>query len=192
MINHGIWETYIPQEAPLGAPNNAIYWTDGSRDWYEFSRENWSVVAGVDASGTTKVSIFNGFVSCVATDVTRMALFGKFLLLELEEGEDTPELGWKFEGGQFVKPTSPEPDASTIPITRRQLRLTLVRHGIPLASIEAAISAMPDGLPKEEAQIEWADASTFNRTHPTLLLIASALGLTEAKIDAMWAEAVAA
>ena len=75
------------------------------------------------------------------------------------------------------------------PITRRQLRLTLVRNGISLAGVEAAIAAMPDGLQKEEAQIEWANASTFNRGHPTLLLIASALGLTDAQIDAMWAEA---
>lgn len=83
-------------------------------------------------------------------------------------------------------------DVLTMPITRRQLRLTLVRNSIPLASVDGAIAAMPEGLPKEEAQIEWADASTFNRNHPTLLLIAGALGLTEAQIDAMWAEAVAA
>ena len=44
----------------------------------------------------------------------------------------------------------------------------------------------------ETTAIEWADASTFNRNHPTLLLIAAALGLTEAQIDAMWAEAVTA
>lgn len=80
----------------------------------------------------------------------------------------------------------------SLPITRRQLRLTLVRNGISLDGVEAAIAAMPDGLEKEEAQIEWADASTFNREHPTLLLIAAALGLTEAQVDAMWAEAVLA
>lgn len=78
------------------------------------------------------------------------------------------------------------------PVTKRQLRLTLVRNGISLAGVEAAIASMPEGLQKEEAQIEWADASTFNRNHPTLLLIASALGLTEAQVDAMWAEAATA
>ncbi len=77
------------------------------------------------------------------------------------------------------------------PITRRQLRLTLVRQGISLASVEAAIDAMPDGLEKAEAKIEWADASEFERSHPTLLLIVSALGLTEAQVDAMWLKAVA-
>lgn len=87
----------------------------------------------------------------------------------------------------FLNRAKPSP-----PITRRQLRLTLVRNGISLAGVEAAIAAMPDGLGKEEAQIEWSDASTFNREHPTLLLIAAALGLTKAQVDAMWAEAVSA
>lgn len=83
-------------------------------------------------------------------------------------------------------------DALTMPITRRQLRLTLVRNGIPLASVDEAIAEMPEGLPKQEAQIEWADAGSFNRNHPTLLLIGASLGLTEAQVDAMWREAVTA
>lgn len=78
------------------------------------------------------------------------------------------------------------------PITKRQLRLTLVRNGIALSTVETAIASMPEGLPKEEARIEWADASTFNRNHPTLLLIAVVLGLTEEQVDAMWREAVTA
>lgn len=96
---------------------------------------------------------------------------------------------------EFLEDGNPEviaffnPPVASLPITKRQLRLTLVRNGISLSTVEAAISSMPDGLAKEEAQIEWADASTFNRTHPTLLLIATALGFDEAQIDAMWAEA---
>lgn len=90
------------------------------------------------------------------------------------------------------EPTPEPPEDIIPPITKRQLRLTLVRNDIPLATVEAAIASMPDGLQKQEAQIEWADASTFNRNHPTLLLIASALGLTEAQVDAMWEQAVTA
>ncbi|MNE05795.1 hypothetical protein D3C80_983690 [compost metagenome] len=98
----------------------------------------------------------------------------------------------RFVNGVVVEYSHPIEPVPPAPITRRQLRLTLVRNGISLSSVEAAIAAMPDGLAKEEAQIEWADASTFNRIHPTLLLIAGALGLTEAQVDAMWAEAVTA
>ncbi|SDJ19129.1 hypothetical protein SAMN05428983_0562 [Agrobacterium fabrum] len=98
----------------------------------------------------------------------------------------------RFIDGQVVEYTPPVEPVPPPPITKRQLRLTLVRNGISLASVDAAIASMPDGLAKEEAQIEWADASSFNRNHPTLLLIAAALGLTEAQVDAMWAEAVTA
>lgn len=76
------------------------------------------------------------------------------------------------------------------PVTKRQLRLTLVRNGIPLEAVTAAINAMPDGIAKAEAQIEWEDASYFTRTHPTLLQIAMALNLTENQVDAMWDQAV--
>ncbi len=100
---------------------------------------------------------------------------------EEEVADDAPELI------AFLNPPEILP-----PITKRQLRLTLVRNGISLEMVEAAIESMPEGLPKEEAKIEWADASTFNRDHPTLLLIASALGLTEGQVDAMWREAVTA
>lgn len=99
---------------------------------------------------------------------------------------------WEFnEDGERVNaiPAYVAPPALLPPITKRQLRLTLVRSGISLAQVEAAIEAMPEGLEKAEAQIEWADASEFERSHPTLLLIASALGLTEAQVNAMWLEA---
>jgi len=91
----------------------------------------------------------------------------------------------------YIPPTAEEARASMLPISRRQLRLALVRNGISLASIDAAIASMPDGQDKEEAEIEWADAASFERLHPTLALIGAALGLTDAQIDAMWVQASA-
>ncbi len=84
------------------------------------------------------------------------------------------------------------PEVSFLPVTRRQLRLTLVREGITLASVEALIDALPEGLEKEEAKIEWADAQEFNRNHPTLLLIAHALNLSPARVNEMWLKAMEA
>lgn len=86
----------------------------------------------------------------------------------------------------------PEIDPLIREVTRRQLRLTLVRNGISLATVDSAIAAMEDGLQKEEAQIEWADAGTFSRSHPTLVMIAAQLGLTETQVDTMWLEALSA
>ncbi|MEV5054681.1 hypothetical protein MRBLRH13_000262 [Agrobacterium radiobacter] len=95
----------------------------------------------------------------------------------------------QFLKGRVVEYMPPEEPVPPPQITKRQLRLALVRNGISLASVEAAIASMPDGLAKEEARIEWEDASFFRRDHPTLLLIASALGLGEEQIDTMWMEA---
>lgn len=96
---------------------------------------------------------------------------------------------------EYVAPPELTPDEKRelMPvITKRQLRLTLVRNGISLEQVEATIDAMPDGLPKQEAKIEWDTASEFRRLHPTLLLVAQALNLSEEQVDVMWEEAVLA
>lgn len=94
-------------------------------------------------------------------------------------------------GGWIYVEPEPVPVVMT-PVTRRQLRLTLVRNGISLASVEALIASMPDGMQKDEAQIEWQDAQTFEREHPTLLLIAQALDLPPGKVDELWIKAMVA
>jgi hypothetical protein len=100
---------------------------------------------------------------------------------------DHPE----FPVDPYVPPTAEEIRSAMAPVTRRQLRLALVRNGVSLSAVDASIAAMPNGTAKDEAQIEWADASTFDRMHPTLLLVGGALGLTAEQIDAMWAQALA-
>ncbi|RVT97889.1 hypothetical protein EOD42_08855 [Rhodovarius crocodyli] len=76
------------------------------------------------------------------------------------------------------------------PLTRRQLRLWLLGRGISTADIEAAIAALPEGE-REAAMIEWQDSSEYRRDHPLLVRLAGDLGLTEAELDAGWAQAVA-
>lgn len=98
---------------------------------------------------------------------------------------------------EVVVPEQPEPTpeqirASLPPISRRQLRLTLVRNQIALDDVAAMIDGLPDGLPKDEARIEWEDAVTFERLHPTLITIADGLGLTPERVDELWREAMVA
>ena len=96
---------------------------------------------------------------------------------------------WQDNSWVHVAPSQPTPEelrARMSPITKRQLRLTLVRNGISLVQVEQSIAAMPEGLAKQEAEIEWQDASQFNRLHPTLLLVADVLSLTPEQVDAMW------
>jgi hypothetical protein len=76
-------------------------------------------------------------------------------------------------------PAPPEPEESKQPpakrappaVTRRQLRLWLVRHGIPLSAVEAAIDELPEPQ-RTEARIEWEDASIYEQSHPLLTALA--------------------
>lgn len=100
-----------------------------------------------------------------------------------------------FPIGNYVEPPAPTIEqvrAEMLPLTPRQLRLTLVRSGISLASVADAIAAMPNGLTKEETAVEWEYATTFERTSPALLAIADALYMTPEAVDTLWSQAVAA
>lgn len=90
-----------------------------------------------------------------------------------------------------VPPTDEERRASMPNVSARQLRLTLVRNGFPLSSIDQAIATLPAGQQKDEALIEWEYAHEFQRVSPTLNTIAAALGINQTNIDAMWAQALA-
>lgn len=87
----------------------------------------------------------------------------------------------------YVAPPPPPPPA----LTRRQLRLGLLAGGITTAQVEATIAAISDPIARETAQIEWADASTYERSHPLVDQIGLALDLTPEQIDAMWFAAAA-
>jgi len=165
---------------------------DEGQDWYDLRRglTTW------DEQGDFLTAIYGAWamvdpvtlkVTNVEQDPSRMVPNDKIVLGIDAEPDDVAE-GSIFQNGSFV--AAPPQPLPLLPITKRQLRLTLIRNGISLSSVEAAIAAMPEGLPKEEARIEWADTGEFNRTHPTLLLVAGALGLTEAQVDAMWREAM--
>ncbi|ASY63618.1 hypothetical protein SJ05684_c21770 [Sinorhizobium sojae CCBAU 05684] len=83
-------------------------------------------------------------------------------------------------------PTIEEVRAAMPNLTARQLRLGLVSGGFSIVQVDAAIAAMPDGVEKENAKIEWEYATTFKRTHALIGSIGAALGLTEDQIDTMW------
>ena len=91
---------------------------------------------------------------------------------------DEANIGWEWTGAMFVAPPPPPPPPSTprVPnaVTRRQLRLWLVRHGFTLAQVEALIDALPEPQ-RTEARIEWQDATQYERGHPLLRQLARQL-----------------
>ena len=76
------------------------------------------------------------------------------------------------------------------PLTRRQFRLALVTNGHNLTDIEALIAQIEDDMQRQITQVEWQDATVFERNNSGLLTMAAMMGLSSAQIDALWSQAL--
>jgi hypothetical protein len=74
-------------------------------------------------------------------------------------------------------------------VSARQIRLWLVRHGVSLAQVDAAIDAIHDQQQRQEVRVEWDYAPYVERSHPFLVPLAAALGLNESQVDEAFREA---
>lgn len=75
-------------------------------------------------------------------------------------------------------------------LTRRQFRLALVTNGYNLADIETLIAQIEDDMQRQIIQIEWQDATVFERNNPSLLTMANLMGLSAEQVDALWSQAL--
>lgn len=86
-------------------------------------------------------------------------------------------------GQAVTREYTPGPAPVPQSVTRAQAKLALNAAGL-LSSADGAIANAGT-----EAQIYWADASVFERSHPLIASIGGALGLSEAQIDALFQDA---
>lgn len=87
--------------------------------------------------------------------------------------------------------TWPAPPAPPIPIpsavTMRQARLALLAAGL-LPNVDTAIAALPEPQ-KSAAKIEWEYSQEVQRHNGFVSVLAPALGLSDAQIDALFVAA---
>ena len=101
----------------------------------------------------------------------------------------------QLQGGQWVVleaypvPAPPPPLVAPAAVTMRQARLALLGAGL-LASVDAAIDSLPSPQ-KEAARIEWEYAAEVQRSSGLVPMMAAALGLDDAALDALFIEAAA-
>ena len=102
-----------------------------------------------------------------------------------------PSLTHTWNGDDWVDSRTPEQIQeielkALTPLTRRQFRMVLVLNGYDLDEIKAQILAIENIQTRQFTLIEWEDASTFERTSSSLLMMAKLLELSDEQVDAMW------
>lgn len=75
-------------------------------------------------------------------------------------------------------------------ISARQIRLWLLQNGVSLQMVADAIATIEDPVLRDSVSIEWEYAPYIERSHPMLVPLAQALGLSEADIDRGFVEAI--
>jgi hypothetical protein len=102
----------------------------------------------------------------------------------------------------ILAPTKPSEDAIwnngewttpivTIPqtVSARQVRIWLIQHGISLSQVDSAIDSIEDSTIRDITRVEWEYAPYIERTHPMLIPLGQALGLSSEQIDQAFIEA---
>lgn len=75
-------------------------------------------------------------------------------------------------------------------VTPRQIRQVMVLNGISVATIETALSTLPEPL-QSLAKIEWEYSVAFQRHRPLVIQMGALLGFTSDQLDALWKQAAA-
>ena len=73
-------------------------------------------------------------------------------------------------------------------ITKRQAKQQLLLDG-KLNQVQEVIDSIAEERERIMAQLYWDDSTEFERNHPTLVELGTALGLTEAELDMMFINA---
>lgn len=75
------------------------------------------------------------------------------------------------------------------PLTRRQFKLILLDRGL-LEQVETTINSIEDITQRTRLQIEYTEATEFQRTSDSMKYMCNLLGLTEEQINQMWEKAL--
>lgn len=125
----------------------------------------------------------------IAAQVLRVppeTLYSPEMAAQFVECGDEVEVGWLWDGLTFSAPPAQPPQVPGA-VTMRQARLALLGAGM-LEQIDTAINALPSPQ-KEAAKIEWEYSQEVQRHNGFVSVLAPALGLTSAQLDALFLQA---
>ena len=111
----------------------------------------------------------------------------EYLIVERQDLPLEPIEAWVVEDGQVKidkeKAVQIKRQQMTA-LTKRQFNLVMYDNGL-LTQVKELLSQ------DERTQIEFDSTDTITRLHPTVIQLAKDLGLTEERVDELWAEALA-
>lgn len=89
-------------------------------------------------------------------------------------------IGWSYDGDEFSPPAvAPLPVPAVV--SRFQARAALLAAEL-LSTIENAVAAY-DGQDAAFVQLAWAEATEWKRSSPTVISLATLVGLTDQQLD---------
>lgn len=134
----------------------------------------------------------------MGTNATSLAVVRNDGLVETFVTLDIPD-GWTPPAGYTLVPDDELPEnwervPAPLPpvpktISARQIRLWLIKNDYTLEEVESAINNIADIKTRNMTRVEWEYAPYVERTHPMLIPLAAALGLTEAQVDQAFRDA---
>lgn len=102
-------------------------------------------------------------------------------------GDSQVDQGWSYSGGVFTAPPAPPGPTAPRVVSRRQGRRALLAAGL-LDQVQTVIDALP-AKQRAEAQIDWDDATEFDRESELIQALAPALGLDAEALDELFVAA---
>jgi hypothetical protein len=78
---------------------------------------------------------------------------------------------------------APKPEPVPSEVSNAQARESLIRLGISISSVDAALAAITDPVEREVAVTQWEYRSTIRRDAELVVSMAGAMNLTPAQVD---------
>lgn len=101
----------------------------------------------------------------------------------------SPRANWSGQAWQVRPFETPPPAPSLTPVplsvTKRQARQALILAGL-IDAVQPAIDAIENPVQRALMQSEWDDSQVFERHRPSLLQMATAIGLDSEELDTLF------
>jgi len=91
-------------------------------------------------------------------------------------------IGWLYNNGEFTDPPE-QPAPVPTEVSNAQAREALIRSGISIATVDAAIQEISDPTEREVAFTQWEYRDKIRRNASLVVSIAGSLGLSESQVD---------